>query len=247
MRVVYFISLMLFLSACSDLEESITNQTVYDEFEMFEDLSPTAAYHMKKFFIGYFIDIALGSEFGDKAPVSKKWLSEMKVFVVGQANDALQNELVSIIDEINEFATDGFQISIVENFEDANFYVYFTSSKEYAERYSYLLDLIKDNKGLFTTFHDEDFNIYKGHMYVDTKRAVLGEQLHLLREEFTQALGLGNDIPHHFESIFYNGFSRTTAYSENDKNVIKLLYHPALISGLGDESIKGALEALLGV
>jgi len=247
MRVAIYLTILLFFSACADLDEHATSQSTYDKLDLYTDHSPQAAYYMKKHLITYFKDVALGAEFGDKAPVSKKWISEMKVFVHGEDTEQLLDELDVIIQEVNQYATDGFKVSLAESFEDANFQIYFTSSSEYADQYPYLLGLIKENKGLFTTFHDEDFNIYKGHMYVDSQRTVLEEQLHLLREEFTQALGLANDIPYYFDSIFYQGESRTTNYSENDINVIKLLYHPAIISGLGDDSIQNVLEDLLGV
>ena len=130
---------------------------------------------------------------------------------------------------------------------DSNFYIFLGSSSEYAKKYSYLARLVTDNKGLFTTFHDAEFNIYGGHMYVDTERSVIEEQRHILREELTQSLGLGNDIPHDSSSIFYKDPSRTTQYSFWDVEVIRLLYHPAIIAGLGEDSVQRVLENLLGV
>lgn len=247
MKIIFLISFILIFSACADLEESPTSQSSYDKFEMYTDISPEAAYHMKKFFITYFIDIAFGSEFGDKTLVSKKWKNDMKVFIKGEAEDIILAELDLIIAEINEYATDGFSVSIVDDSEEANFHIHFSSSSDYADHFPYLRKLVKNNTGLFTTFHNEDFEIYQGHMYVDIERTVVEEQLHLLREEFTQALGLGNDIPYHFDSIFYNGPSRITEYSEKDINVIKLLYHPAILSGLSDKTVQSVLEELLDV
>lgn len=60
---------------------------------------------------------------------------------------------------------------------------------------------------------------------VDTYRANEGEQKHLLREELTQSLGLFNDSPKYRESIFYDGWTTTTEYSDLDREPIQMLYN----------------------
>ena len=47
---------------------------------------------------------------------------------------------------------------------------------------------------------------------------------HLLREELTQSLGFFNDSWLYPESIFYQGWTDVTEYSEMDKEIIKMLY-----------------------
>ena len=71
-------------------------------------------------------------------------------------------------------------------------------------------------------------------MYVDIFRADLPGQKHLLREELTQSLGLGNDSPQYIESIFQSAWTTTTSYSMLDKDVIRLLYHPEMNIGKGN-------------
>jgi hypothetical protein len=63
-------------------------------------------------------------------------------------------------------------------------------------------------------------------MYVDIKRTKRDDaQKHLLREELTQALGLSNDSYDYPESIFYQGWTETTEYTELDKDVIRMMYN----------------------
>jgi hypothetical protein len=63
-------------------------------------------------------------------------------------------------------------------------------------------------------------------MYVDVVRTTDEEaQKHLLREELTQSLGLTNDSWKYPESIFYQGWTTTTTYTEMDKRLIDLLYN----------------------
>ena len=247
MRILFIAILFTFLCSCSDSDDTVRFDSTYEVIEMFTDQPPRTALFMKKNFINYFIDISMGAEFGDKSRVTKKWNSTMRVFVEGQADALLLLELESIVAELNSYFTDGFEIELVDNKEASNFSIFFGTAKDYADKFPFLTELIKANKGLFTFSFDEEYNIYSGHMYVDTDRSVIEEQKHILREELTQALGLGNDIPYYPNSIFYKDDSRINNYSELDIYVIKLLYHPALISGLGEESTQNILEQLLGI
>ena len=64
-------------------------------------------------------------------------------------------------------------------------------------------------------------------MYVDLERTGdnFEAQKHLLREELTQSLGLFNDSWKYPESIFYQGWSTVTEYSDMDKRLIDMLYN----------------------
>jgi len=238
---------MILLTGCTDLGEERTTFIHDEEYVVFPEVDGEIAYHMKKYLITYFKSVAIGSEFGDKSPLIKKWQTDMKIFLGGTPSDTLLGELDLIIEEINGYITDDINLEIVQDSLESNFYIYFGTSSNYAKKYSFLAQLIVDNKGLFTIYHDRDHWIYKGHMYVDMERSLVDEQIHILREEITQSLGLANDIPHDPTSIFYKGDSRTRAYSQLDIEVIRLLYHPVLIAGLGEESVQGILEELLKV
>ena len=84
-------------------------------------------------------------------------------------------------------------------------------------------------------------------MYVDIERANFVEQKHILREELTQSVGFPNDIQYYNTSIFYDGWSTTNSYSEFDVEIIRLLYHTKMVSGLNSSSAEGALKAILGI
>lgn len=244
---ILILSSLFLLAGCTDLGEEGTTFTYDEEYVVFPELEGEMAYHMKKYLITFFKSIAIGSEFGDKSPIVKKWKTDMKIFVGGTPSDTLLGELDLIIEEINEYMTDDISVEIVQDSIESNYYIYFGTSSNYAKKYSFLAPLIVENKGLFTIYHDRDYWIYRGHMYVDMERSLIDEQLHILREELTQSLGLANDIPHDPLSIFYKGDSRTRAYSQMDIEVIRLLYHPTLIAGLSEESVQGVLEELLQV
>ena len=82
-------------------------------------------------------------------------------------------------------------------------------------------------------------------MYVDINKANTLEQKHLLREEFTQSLGLAKDSGLYDDSIFQSEWTSTTEYSTIDRDLIRLLYHPTMISGLNAAQSETVLRAIL--
>ncbi len=187
--------------------------------------------------VAYFKEIALGFEFGNASAITRKWRSPMRVFVGGQANRELRDELATIVGEINALATDGFSVAMVADSVQSNYYVFLGTGERYSELYSSQSGLVNDNWGLFSVFWNGQNEINRGHMYVDTERADLKAQKHLLREEFTQSLGLARDASIYPLSIFLSDWSTTTAYADVDRDLIRLLYHPKMRIGLDEEQV----------
>jgi len=82
-------------------------------------------------------------------------------------------------------------------------------------------------------------------MYVDIFRANEQGQLHLLREELTQSLGLGQDSEKYLNSIFQINWTTTSSYSQIDKDIIRLLYHPNMKVGLNENEVDVLLRSIL--
>ena len=82
-------------------------------------------------------------------------------------------------------------------------------------------------------------------MYVDTDRANFIQAKHLLREEFTQSLGLARDSDKYLNSIFQSAWTETLLYSDLDKDLIRLLYHPKISTGLDATAVDGVLKEIL--
>jgi hypothetical protein len=195
--------------------------------------------------IEYFGEVALGFEFGGATEVTRKWVGDMKIFVGGEQKPALLNELQNIIEEINALATDGFNISIVTDSLDMNYYVYFGSGSNYASIYPSQSGLIAGNWGLFSVYWDAAEQIYKGNMYVDIDRANDLEERHLLREELAQSLGLAKDSDRYNDSIFQIDWTTTTEFSDIDKDLIRLLYHPQMQAGLNATQVEETLTQII--
>lgn len=196
--------------------------------------------------VSYFKDIALGFEFGDASKITRKWgNNSMKIFVGGSPTPALKAELTTVISEINTLATDKFQLEIVTDSSTSNFYIYFGSGENYAKIFPSQKQYIGSNWGLFSVFWNGNDNITGGYMYVDIFRPNATAQRHLLREELTQSLGLARDSPRYAESIFQQNWTTTTSYALIDKELIRLLYHPKVVSGFTASQTESVLTTIL--
>jgi hypothetical protein len=143
----------------------------------------------------------------------------MKIYVEGQKIDYLMVELNDIVSELNNIINT-IEIEIVKNPTEANMFIYFGSSYDFANYCPNVSrSLLTNNWGLFMV------TTVNSYMYVDINRANEVEQKHLLREELTQSLGLFNDSYRYPESIYYQGWTTTTEYAQIDVELIEMLYN----------------------
>jgi hypothetical protein len=170
--------------------------------------------------IDYFNEITLGSEFGEGRETPFKRTFDVKIYVDGEKPQYLVDELNKIVRELNDLI-DPIDITIVNSRSQANTFVYFGSDQSFANRYPEINEeRLVDNWGLFQTFTDH------ADIFVDLYRTTDPEaHKHLLREELTQSLGLFNDSYKYPESIFYQGWTTTTEFTEMDKELIDMLYN----------------------
>ncbi|MCU0419760.1 MAG: DUF2927 domain-containing protein [Cyclobacteriaceae bacterium] len=221
---------LIFLAACSEPEE----------------VTPPRLTEYNEQVVAYFKDVALGFEFGSASQITRRWESNMRIFVGGQKDPVLLAELDDVIQELNELATTSFAIERVADTTQSNFYVYLGSGTSYARLFPTVANLVPSNFGLFSVFWDGSNRIFRGHMFVDVVRANATEQKHLLREELTQALGLARDSNRYPDSIFQQAFStKTTEYAPIDRDLIRLLYHPQMRIGLDRNSVDPVLRTIL--
>lgn len=223
---------LVFNSFCTKENEDITPVPEFSEYELKV--------------ISYFKEIALGFEFGDASEITRKWNSAMKIFVGGTPSVELLTELETIKNEINNLATDDFQMEIVNDSALCNYYIFFGTGQEFAEIYPAQSDYVDENWGLFYIFWNGANQFQSGYMYVDIDRANTTEQKHLLREELTQSLGLAKDSPRYMESIFQSAWTTTTTYAPIDEDLIRLLYHPDMSVGLNTYQVDEVLKDILG-
>ena len=87
--LLFSLFIVILISSCSkDDDDDILPEFILSEYEI--DV------------IDYFKDIALGFEFGNGSNITRKWNSEMKVFIGGEPSFELLAEFEKIRTEINE-------------------------------------------------------------------------------------------------------------------------------------------------
>ncbi len=221
------VSILLFLGACRSsppIESNVTDS--------------------QQEIIDYFVEIAIGMEFGTSSQVTRKWTAPMRLFVEGKATKELLEELDQVMQEINELASDGFSMSRVDRLSQSNFHIYLGRAAEYVARYPEQRGYAKKNWGLVYVYWNDASELYKGHMYVDITRADPTEAQHLLREELTQSLGLAKDSQKYQNSIFQQDWTHTTEYAAIDRELIRLLYHPKVKPGLRETQVREVLSEI---
>jgi hypothetical protein len=197
--------------------------------------------------ISYFKDVALGFEFGDVPEVTRKWNTNMKLFIGGTPPQYLRDELDRIITELNGLtAADGFSISITPDTTQCNAYAYFGTGTTFSEYYNAPPNDIRDNLGLFYVKYDNSTNhFYSAIIFVDLERTTSNDvRKHLLREELTQSLGLAKDSYEYPASIFQQSWTSVTDYAPIDRDLIRLLYNPEMSTGLDATHVEPVLEQL---
>lgn len=229
--LLFSLCIVILISSCSKDDDDILPGFILSEYEI--DV------------IDYFKDIALGFEFGNTSNITRKWNSEMKVFIGGEPSFELLAEFEKIRTEINELKTDGFNVTVVDDSLQSNYYIFFGSGTKYAEMFPDEANLVNSNWGLFYLLWNGQNQFYSGHMYVDIIRANSIEQKHLLREEFTQSLGFARDSQLYMESIFQSDWTTTIEYAPIDQDLIRLLYHPEMSVGLNELEVDNALREIL--
>ena len=237
---------LLSLSSCVDLEIDQAYYDTQEDFQLLYDVGAHSDFY-KRHVIDYFNMIALGSEFGPDIPILRRWSQPMRIHIKGNPSSYHIEEVKNVVNDIRSIAHENFRIELVEDQGLANMFIFFGSQKDYLLHFPDASKYLNDNDGFFMTYHDKDFNTYSGHVFINIERNHSKIHRHITREELTQALGLGNDIPYYSNSIFFESPSDVTSYSKLDKEVIRLLYHPKLVSGLGKQSVENILKKLLGV
>jgi hypothetical protein len=187
--------------------------------------------------ISYFKEIAFGSEFGGKTDKIRKWQDDINVKVKGQPTEEDMECLSQVVSELNDLI-DSLEIGIIEEETELllpNMEVYFIPHREFLNHASQRI--AEENWGLFFYYEDSQGVITRAKVLIASDKANEKERAHLIREEFTQALGLAQDSEKYRDSIFYQGWTTIQQYSELDKKIIKMLYNEEIYPNMNEDKV----------
>ena len=187
--------------------------------------------------IDYFIEIALGAEFGDDMAIIKKWNDDIRIKIEGKPTELDLQTLNHIVSDLNEILT-GIKVKIVN--KKGNVKITFSPESDFA---SIDPNYVPTNYGFFwALWHDDNYVIYDASILVSSADISQEERSHLIREELTQSLGLMNDSDKYKDSIFYQDWTSVTQYSDIDIAVIELLYQKTIKAGMNKEQALNTLN-----
>ena len=182
--------------------------------------------------LDYFLEIVLGSEFGDSNPIVHKWLTDPSIEVHGNPTTDDMDTLAQMISELNDLV-DGIRLELVQ--DSANVNIYFEPQSKFP---SILSDYVPGNHGFFWMWWRNSGEIVKAQILIASDQTLSQEiRSHLIREELTQALGMAKDSYSYPGSIFYQEWSTVTKYSDIDREVIRLLYSDDVAVGMTRDDI----------
>lgn len=191
-------------------------------------------------FIEYFTEIGLNVEYGSASPALRRWTGDIRIQVHGAPTMADIRTLHQVVDELNQLVT-GIELRV--DGRDSNMDIYFAPE----DRFSALEPAyVPVNLGFFRVWWDRSGAIYRARILIASQGITQQERDHLIREELTQSLGLFNDSWRYPDSIFYQGWTDTTRYTDLDVAAIRLLYHPDLRPSMPQPEVLDVLDALAG-
>lgn len=209
----------------------------------------------EKELISYFKEIALQSEYDNNPQRVIKWKEPMVLFVIKEEEFKPQMSVINkTIDRINELATDGFEIILTDTFSESNSVLYLCNKEKVAELDQYFHKMLTDDidydiSGLaYSEFITETHIIDKSLIFINSEYSFDTQESTIL-EEITQSLGLAFDSKMYPNSIFYKNKTeqevRVNEYSQLDRDIIRLLYHPKMKPGFTSTELEKVIKKIL--
>ena len=189
----------------------------------------------------YFIEIALGTEynFTNSKKRIRKW--QQPVVLVqknGEFNQYLNDCLDKIISDFNQFSPKT-KLVINSSGEDVRFYLTDEAN------FSGIQPLSPEGYHGFFTFTWDNLDVIQEAIVLVDSSQNINDQMrcHIMREELTQAMGLGNDSERYQDSIFFiKDDEPFFYYTKIDEGVIKLLYSDLIKPGMSHADLEKTLQ-----
>ncbi|MBE9180103.1 DUF2927 domain-containing protein [Oculatella sp. LEGE 06141] len=189
--------------------------------------------------IDYFLEVAMGAEWGGASSAVRRWEDEIRVQYFGSPTPADLATLQTVIAEVNDLIGSTTRLRLVNT--NPNMEIYFTPESSFRR---YEPNYVPTNMGFFWTWWNQDNVLNRARILIATQGITQQERNHLIREELTQSLGLMQDSYRYADSIFYQGWTEVTQYSTLDKTLLQMLYHPRIRAGMARSEVESILQRL---
>lgn len=190
--------------------------------------------------IDYFTEVALGSEWGNNAPLIRRWNTNLRIRVTGTRTPEDDATIRQVMHELNELLS-GSGVQLIRDDRNPNVEIIYAPESQFRQLEP---NYVPGNLGFFWVRWNSSVINYARILITNTNRVTQRERSHLLREELTQVLGLMRDSNRYPNSIFYQGWTDVTEYAEIDRTLIRMLYHPQLRPGMTQSQAVAVLRTL---
>jgi len=246
MKLVLSIVGWVFIISLFSCEKSTKTPEAPQEKLVLTEFFPNVnAFEFKQVIIDLFLEATLGSEYGSDVQNIRKWKTNINYYVLGDSAGYLEEELENIVQELHDITEESLTIQRIFNQQEANFIVVLGDDSIYHDLFPENSHEIEDQLGLSSFNYNNKYEIEFASIFVKMDKIDKIEEMHILREEFTQALGIPNDLDFLVNSILYQRRSKTNYYLDFDKAIIKILYHRSILPGMGPSSCRSLLNNIL--
>lgn len=189
--------------------------------------------------IDYFMEVALGSEWGTSNQTVRKWTQNLRIKVSGARTNEDTATINRVIGELNELIREsGVQLTLDNN--NPNVEIIYAPETEFSRLEP---NYVPGNLGFFWTYWNGGALNRARILITSTNRVTQRERSHLLREELTQVMGLMRDSWRYRDSIFYQGWTDVNQYTANDRAIIQILYLSNIRPGMSRSQVASAIRA----
>ena len=187
--------------------------------------------------INYFLEVALGAEFGSSDAVIRKWNAPIRIRVTGTPTAEDLRSLQTVVRDLNGLVQ-GISLAIDSN--NSNVEIVFAPESEF-QRYE--PNYQPTNMGFGWIWWNQN-TLNRARILISTTGVTQQERSHLIREELTQSLGLMQDSDRYSDSMFYQGWTDPTQFSAIERAIISMLYRPEIQAGMTRSQVVQVLQAI---
>lgn len=188
----------------------------------------------------YFGEIAYGFEYGTATPVIRKWRSDVRVALIGAPTAEDSATVREVAGELTALIGGPVRVTLVARDQPAEVDVHFLPRAQFR---TVVAQSTQGDWGQFWLWWDAADAFTRGIVLMGSD-VPPDARRHLIREELTQALGLARDSERYPASIFYQGWSLTTAYTALDRALVEMLYREEVRTGLTEREVTPVLRGL---
>ncbi|MEO1209603.1 MAG: DUF2927 domain-containing protein [Cyanobacteria bacterium J06638_20] len=189
--------------------------------------------------VDYFLQIAMGSEWGSSGGVVRKWTGPVRIGVQGNPTYEDEQTLNAVISELNRLIEDD-RVTLTLDNRNPNVVIRFVPESQFR---SIEPNYRPRNLGFFWLEWNSQ-SISNARILISTTGVTQQERSHLIREELTQVMGLMRDSYDYADSIFYQRWTDVTEYAAIDREVIQLLYQPTITFGMSPREVSAEIARL---